>query len=127
MHDMMKDSKIDILKGLIEYMRKMEAMKEEPEDALGEGMEYAANEMKPESEETMEDEMMESPEEQKAEEEMGEEQHPFAADFKEFLNDRHIPKVGGNVTMMVEAKKEAGKPMMAEAAVRKGKKKKYMR
>lgn len=127
MNDMMTGSKIDVLKNLIEYMRKLEAAKDEPEDALHQGMQHAANEMKPEDEETMADEMAESPEEQKQEEESGEEEHPFAANFKDFLNDRHLPKVGGNVTMMVEAKKEAGKPMAAEIEMRKGKKKKYMR
>lgn len=125
-------AKMNVLKGLIDYMRKLELGKdpEESKNAMNAMMNpHLAHDMKPESEETMEDEMAESPEEQKQEEESGEEEHPIASDFKKFLNDRHLPKIGSNVTMMVEAKKPMGHPMETKMEVEKsrGRKKKYMR
>jgi hypothetical protein len=126
------EAKINVLKGLIDYMRKLELGKDPEETAAAmDAMKssHPANGMVPEEDETMEDEMAESPEEQHQEEESGEEEHPIASDFKKFLNDRHLPKIGSNVTMMVEAKKPMGKPMAAEIEVEKsrGRKKKYMR
>jgi hypothetical protein len=127
-----KDAKLGVLDGLIKYMRQLELAKDDPKDALGEGLDMVKDEMKDVAERDLDSEdpnveiEIESPEEEEremadGEEEMeeGEELSPFQKNMKDYFNNTDRPKVGSSLSFMVETKKPIAKSGMKSSSERK--------
>jgi hypothetical protein len=128
-------SKLGVLEDLIKYMRKLELAKDEPKDALAEGLGAVEDKMSDEAEgeeekpsleieigaEPKEDEeemMMAGPESEETEEELS----PFQQKMKDYFNDTDKPKMGSSMSFMVASKKP-GMKMEEDMAAMPSKKK----
>lgn len=117
MIDKEKSSKLGVLEDLIKYMRKLELAKDEPEDALSDGLAEAEGKMHDDHERSMED--VKDPEVEiavdgkpdEAIEEIAEdaaesdELSPFEQKMKDYFNDTDKPKMGNSMSFMVAAEK----------------------
>lgn len=122
-----KQARLGVLDDLIKYMRRLELDKDEPQDALGEGLEAVADKMAPEEDEEMEEreerpeaivELEAGPKDEMAEEDDepmdGEEElSPFQKKMKDYFNNRDRPKVGKSMSFMVATKTPTKGPVQA--------------
>lgn len=107
-----RNAKLGVLDGLIKYMRQLELAKDEPKDALAEGLDKVEGDMgdKPELDVEIEApkdgrqmgmEGMDDNEDMPEEEEMS----PLHKEMKDYFNNKDKPKIGSSMSFMVESKK----------------------